>query len=449
MSKRIEALMHECLAGIDAGLTPEECLSAWPERRDELEPLLRQALLLRVAFAAKPSQEFRERARSSMMFAAGREARQAFATEPDRHFVETTRQRLLNAAGAAAQESLRAVPPPRLAFWLNARRRLLDTASGGPIVAPRSMGYAMRMGFSAAAVLLLAITVAGMAYFTSQSARPTVGQELASLDEQMDRLEQRKEAGVPVAPEVHLQLAQRIAGVAEKIGPDQTQSAVVAQELIERQKKIAADSPVAPQVEAQLAPVEERVVRIAAAQVQATLPPTRPAASATPDGSPVTSAAAAPTATQQAEPAATLEPLEPGQARLRLLPGDNAWSEFSTVDFTIQLPTSWTISGPSFGANGLTLLETNWVIVNGPGVTLRVNVGSSEIQAVIDGQLAFLRSEDGDRILAPDLLALAGGERAVIINRILDSVEYTPATPTPAPTGTPTRRPAPTATPRP
>jgi hypothetical protein len=289
-----------------------------------------------------------------------------------------------------------------------------------------------------------------MAYFTSQSARPTVGQELAVLEEQIDRLEQRKEAGVAVAPEVHLQLAQRIAGVAEKIGPDQTQSAVVAQELIERQKKIAADSPVAPQVEAQLAPVEERVVRIAAASVQATLPPTtRPAASPTASGSPVTAAAAAPSATTQPAPAATLEPLEEGQARLRLLPGDSNWSEFSTIDFSIQLPTSWTISGPSFGANGLTRLETNWIIVNGPNVTLRINVGSAEIQALIDGQLVLLRTEDGDRILAPDLLAAAGGERAVILNRILDSVVYTPATPTPEPTDTPTRAPAPTATPRP
>ncbi|HXH20473.1 MAG TPA: hypothetical protein VNN10_00475 [Dehalococcoidia bacterium] len=449
MSKRIESLMQEALAGIDAGLTPEECLSAWPERRAELEPLLRQALLLRVAYASAPREEFRQRARDKLMFVAGREARQALAAEPDPHFVRTTRQRFLNAAGASAQESLRAVPPPRLAFWVNARRRLLEAASAGPAAAPRGMSYALRMGFSAAAVLVLALTVAGMAYFTSASAKPTVGQELAALEEQIQQIEQKAEAGLPVAPEVHLAVASKLANIAEKIGPNQTQSAVVAQELIERQKKAVADSPVAPQVQAQLAPVEERVVRIAAAHVPATLEPTAPgsSAAAASGASPVTAATAAPSATSRPAPTATLAPLTGNQARLRLLPGDTGWSEFSTPTFTIELPSSWTISGVSFGADGLAQMDTNRLFVSGSGVSLNINVRSGEIQALIDGVLVLLRSDRGDRMLVPDLVAVAGGERALILTRILDSVEHE-ASPTATPTSTPTRTP-PSPTPRP
>ena len=74
--KRIEELLQECLDGYDAGLTPEECLSAFPGERAELEPLLRQALSLRVAFANSPSEDFRLDARQKLMF-AGRTRRQS------------------------------------------------------------------------------------------------------------------------------------------------------------------------------------------------------------------------------------------------------------------------------------------------------------------------------------------------------------------------------------
>ena len=64
MSKaRIEQMLQECLDGYEAGLTPEECLSAYPAHRVELEPMLRQALSLRVAYATSPSDEFRHQTR--------------------------------------------------------------------------------------------------------------------------------------------------------------------------------------------------------------------------------------------------------------------------------------------------------------------------------------------------------------------------------------------------
>ncbi len=127
--QQLEHLLQECLEGYDAGLSPEECLSAYPHVRSELEPMLRQALSLRFAFAAAPSEEFKSRGRETLLFHAGRDVSKALSKEPDREFVMDARQRFLSAAGAQAQEALRDVPPPRLPFWMNARRRLLDAAA--------------------------------------------------------------------------------------------------------------------------------------------------------------------------------------------------------------------------------------------------------------------------------------------------------------------------------
>jgi hypothetical protein len=63
VSRDIQQQLQECLDGFDGGLTPEECLSAYPRARAELEPLFRQALSLRVAFAASPKPELRFGAR--------------------------------------------------------------------------------------------------------------------------------------------------------------------------------------------------------------------------------------------------------------------------------------------------------------------------------------------------------------------------------------------------
>ena len=82
--EQIEHLLQECLEGFDAGLSPEECLSAYPHVRAELEPMFRQALSLRFAFAASPSEEFKRRGRESLMFHAGREVSQSLSKEPDR-----------------------------------------------------------------------------------------------------------------------------------------------------------------------------------------------------------------------------------------------------------------------------------------------------------------------------------------------------------------------------
>ena len=101
--EQIEHLLQECLEGFDAGLSPEECLSAYPHVRAELEPMFRQALSLRFAYAASPSEEFKRRGREALLFHAGRDVAQALSKEPDDDFVMDARQRFLNAAGAHAR----------------------------------------------------------------------------------------------------------------------------------------------------------------------------------------------------------------------------------------------------------------------------------------------------------------------------------------------------------
>ena len=447
----LDALLQECLAGLDAGLTPEECLSAWPEKRHELEPMLRQALLLRFAFASAPSEEFRARGRDKLMFAAGRDALRAFAAEPDSHFVQTTRQRLLNAAGATTLEALRAVPPPKLAFWVNARRRLLEAAAGRPAAAaPRTMAPVLRVSFSTTAVLVIALAVAGLAYFTSQSAKPTVGQEFATIEQELNQLVQQQQAGNPPPADALLDISRRYVATVEKL-PEQPQPAIAnkAAELFTGITAAAAVSPAASQqVAQQLAPVQEKVDRIFAARVDTPLsqPSTPPAPSASPIATDGISSSPVPSTATKEPPAATPVPLGPNQARLELLP--DGWSQFSTADFSVEVPNGWQISGPTFGANGLTTLDTRYIIVSATNVLLQVNVRSSEIGGIVNGLQVVLRTEDGQRIPVDQLLTIAGGELAVPLNRILESVEYTQAAPTstPPPTRTaalPTRTPTP------
>lgn len=442
MSKKLDMLLQECLAGLDAGLSPEECLSAWPAHRDRLEPMLRQAMLLRLSFAAAPSPEFRARTRERFMFAAGREARQALAVQPDPHFVQTTRLRLLNAAGAAAQEALRSVPPPRLAFWMNARRRLLEAGTTGPAAASGAMAPALRMGFSAAAVLVIAISVAAMAYFTTQSGGTTsVGAELAAIDQQLREIEQQTDLGRPASTETFIDLSKRAAAVVDRMSTEQPQAALAtkAQDVIDSIKQAASTSPDAKlQVEQQLAPAEQKLFAL-----QASTPLAQPtSAASTPVPASTTAAASAAAASPTtAVPAGTPVPLGPNQARIRAVPGDTtaglSWSELTTERFRVLLPTSWQLIGPTFGAGGIGTLDGSRIRVVEPGGTsLVIHVGSGEIQALVNGLFVVLRSEDGTRMTVDNLVAVAG-PLADELNHILESVAHTP--PAPAPTATPTR----------
>jgi len=63
----IEHLLARCLTVIEEGQTIEECLARYPDRRDELEPLLRAAQVARAAPLVIPSSGFREGSRDRMV----------------------------------------------------------------------------------------------------------------------------------------------------------------------------------------------------------------------------------------------------------------------------------------------------------------------------------------------------------------------------------------------
>jgi len=472
MSADIERMLQECLAGLDAGLTPDECLSAWPESSAELEPLLRQAMLLRLAYAANPDAAFKQRARENLMFMAGRDARQAFAAAPDPAFVAGARRRLLRAAGASAQETLRSVPPPRLAFWVNARRRLLEAAAAhSPRPAGRSPALAFRSALSAAVVALV-FAVAGLAYFASQPRTPSVSAELASIEQQLREVEQQTNTGNPEAVAKLVDLSRRISVVAQDVPPP---LAPKTNQIIEQSKqlasKVTANPVVEPEAAQQVQEVQQQLdqaQRVLAARADAFTPsalaqPTAAVPTAPPTLAPQSTAtpAPAPSSTPAASPsslaAAPIATLGPNQARIRPLTGDVTaglnWVLLETDDFQIAVPANWTIGGLHFDAAGVATLEISRVRIEDTGVVvLNVDVSTGEIQAIVgDGPALVLRTKTvlGGKRIDVNTLVSAAPAAAAELNHMLDSVVHVLPTPTPTASPSSTPPPPPSATPTP
>ncbi len=58
MANDILKIIDECLARIARGESSEQCLSDYPEKRQELEPLLKTALVLLSVPRVSPSDQF-------------------------------------------------------------------------------------------------------------------------------------------------------------------------------------------------------------------------------------------------------------------------------------------------------------------------------------------------------------------------------------------------------
>jgi hypothetical protein len=460
---KAQEILQECLAALETGLMPEECLSAWPQHRAELEPLLRQAMLLRVAHAARPREEFRKVAVEKLLFQAGSEARQAFSRQPAPDFVARTRNRFLHAAGASTQEALRDVPPPRLAFWANARRRFLEAATA-PARRPepaRPAAMALRTSLSAA-VVVLAVALAGLAYITTQASRPaSVGAELAEIDHRLSLIEQET-AIVPT--EIILDLVGRTTSLALKLDPnDQTQAPVAdkLQEIIERQNVVveknlaaaAAPSPEMQQAKQQLEIAEDRVRVLAArteptpAQSLAATP--RPAGQAVPTLVPATPTRTPPTPIPPPSP--TFAPLTGDQIRIVILEDDDtyglSWVEVTTKDLRFVYPRNWTVSGVTPNANGLATMAGANFILHGPSdLTVVVGLRDGSIQAIIGGSRVILRDDD-EVIDLLELVEIAGPLDVVAeLRYMIESLTvFAPPTPTATPVPPATATPSPAA----
>ncbi len=498
MSRELLAdLLQECLAAYDAGVAPEDCLSAYPTRRQELEPLFRQALSLRISFAASPEPEFRERAKEALMFAAGREVAHAFSARPDREFVKDarakfmhaagaqaqealravpnpdpryvarSRRRFIYAAGADAQEALRAVPPPRLPFWWNTRRNLLEAAAAKNLPQPRPMpvrrpfgSLAFQAGLSVA-VVVLAITAGAATYLTNQPATPSASAQVDDIERQLQNIEARGQAGEVVSPVEVVSLAQKTTELAEKV-KEQPSSPAAAKlsSLIEQQQNIIANAPQSPEVVK-----AQQNLTTAAASVQPS--PAAALAAATSTAVPPTATAAAPTATATSTPIPA--PLQPGQVRIGLLANDTfagmTWQEIRTANARFIAPSSWQVANVASDANGVARLVGNSVGLAGsdpvPVIVVADVEGATagQIIAVVNGQTMLLRTSDGRFISTEDLVAKAAPV-ALQLRHLLESFDITPAIsnntalppipppppPLPVATSTPTQTPAPSVT---
>ena len=437
--KSLAEHLQECLSGFDAGLSPEQCLSVFPEQRAELEPLFRHALSLRVAFAASPKPEYRERAKEKLLFAAGKDISAALVQEPDPEFVDKTRQRLVTAGGQAVHEALRAVPPPRLPFWVNARRRLLEAAQEPAYRTSRRqpMTLALRTGLTAA-VVVLALSVAGLAYITnSDNAPASFSAQYELLDQDLSELEAQAEAGIDIEPAVLNELSQRTSSLVAQIDEAQLDPVVdKLPEIIQRQREIvlatAEDtlSPALQEAELQLNEAEENVeeIRLAAAGV---------------GGLDSSQSGDEPTATFSNGVNPTLTPIPtpvpaPGLAanevKVSALPSDAtyglSWQSLETVNLYVVVPSSWTVTVPDIDSTGLGTLEVSAIRVDGPSVIILIQVDSGGVHAVIGDVIIVLRTEGagGELITADELVA--AGPLALELTHVVETIVFTglPAT---------------------
>jgi len=340
MSKaRIDQMLQDCLDGYEAGLTPDECLSAYPDRRGELEPMLRHALSLRIAYATSPSDEFRSQAREQLMFAAGRDVKLALAREPDPNFILQERTRFLNVAGAAAQEALRDVPPPRLAFWVNARRRLLEAASSTAPAPARRFGSALRYSLSAA-VVAITIGIVSFVALDGGSTTDSPDAQLAALEQQIIQLEQRTLQGQPVEASELENLADKTSSITDTIDNQDLERAEKIGGLILRQQEYLAKQTLTD--EPALAEAQQKLLE--AQQKLGGATPTTAAA--------ITSATEQPVVTAtEVLPEPTPKPLDADEVRVEPASDDIlgqlgqdyglTWQQVTTAHFSFVMPDNW------------------------------------------------------------------------------------------------------------
>jgi hypothetical protein len=422
MSKtRIEQMLQECLDGYEAGLTPEECLSAYPRSRVELEPLLRQALSLRVAYATSPREEFRHQAREQLMFAAGRDVELALASEPDANFILQERTRFLNVAGAAAQEALRDVAPPRLAFWINARRRLLEAAAGTAPAPARRFGAALRYSLSAA-VVVIAIAVAALAPLGGSDSPDSPDAALAAIEADLNSIERRTQQGEAISGAELDDLADRTTLIANSI--DQFDAARAEKigglsvRLLEVSWQIQPD-PKVTEAQQQLAEVQQRFGTTASTS------PTIAAA--------IVETTDEPALAVSEEPglAPTPEPLRPGEVRVTETDDEEyglTWQQVSTTDVSFVIPDGWDLITVEEDEDGVLRQVGTLAFDTGgdkPVIVLVTEYGQAIGQ--VSGVALQLRGPgvDGDTI-APETLADLG-EIGLALHHFVLSISTTGA----------------------
>jgi hypothetical protein len=422
---RIDQMLQECLDGYEAGLTPDECLSAYPERRRELEPLLRQALSLRIAYATNPSDEVRHQVRERLMFAAGRDVKLALARDPDPNFILQERTRFLNRAGASAQEALRDVPPPRLAFWVNARRRLLDAAPGTAPAPARRFGNALRYSMSAAAVAIV-VAIGAVVVLDGSGGTTTnpADAQLAALEQQITDLEQRSLQGQRVSTGELEDLAEKTSLITNTIDQFDDERADKIGGLILKQQDFAEQ---AASEGDDLSAVQQTLLD--AQQKLGGAEPTATAAAA------VVGPTQAPAPTATSEPAVepTPEPLAPGEVRVEDTDDttlDLAWQQVSTENFSFLIPDTWRLWVDE-GEDGELTFSGDFLALDTDGdapIIVLVTLDGETI-ARVNGVALTLREAGPDGATIPAETLAQFGDVGPALHTFVLSISLSPTTP--------------------
>ena len=420
-------MLQECLDGYEAGLTPEECLSAYNGDRAELETLLRQALSLRVAYACTPSEEFRRQAREKLMFAAGRDVKLALSSEPNPNFILQERTRFLNVAGATGQEALRDVPPPRLAFWVNARRRLLEAASSTTPAPARRFGNALRYSLSAGIVAAV-IAIAAVVSLGGHPANSADAQ-LAALEEQVTQVELLSQQGQPISGAQLDNLASLTTQVTETLNnePDLERADKIGGLILRQQevvKQVSTDEPELAQAQAKLTDAQQKLDQFAALVAS----PTVAAVVVAPTdvvSTPV------PEATAEPEPTPTREPIAEGEYRRALVRDDDTagltWEQISTSTTSFVVPTNWQVIGLGQDENGVAFLEGQYIRIDTDGaepIIIIVSPADGSVNALIQGNPALLLRGPGPagETIAPETLVGAVGDIGIPLHHFVLSI---------------------------
>jgi hypothetical protein len=425
---RIWQMLQECLDGYEAGLTPEECLSAYNGDRAELEVLLRQALSLRVAYACTPSEEFRHQAREKLMFAAGRDVKLALSGEPNPNFILQERTRFLNVAGATGQEALRDVPPPRLAFWVNARRRLLEAASNTTPAPARRFGNALRYSLSAGIVAAV-IAVAAVLSLGGHPA-DSADAQLAALEAQVTQVELLSQHGQPVSGAQLDNLASLTTQITETLNdePDLERADKIGGLILRQQevvKQVTTDEPELAQAQAKLTDARAKLDEFAALVAS----PTVAAAVVAPTD--VESSSPTPEATAEPKPTPTREPIADGEYRRALVQDDDTsgltWEKISTSTISFLVPTNWHVIGLGQDQNGVAILEGQYIRIDTDGaepIIIIISPADGSVNALIQGNPALLLrgpGPDGETI-APETLVGAVGDVGIPLHHFVLSI---------------------------
>jgi hypothetical protein len=305
----------------------------------------------------------------------------------------------------------------------------------------------MRAGLSAA-VVVIAIAVAGVAYMNSLRQPTSVNAEIDALEQQLNDVEHRTAEGQYVSPSVLAELSRRTSDLAQRLEDQQAPASEKLPALVKRQKEVISQAAPTGTAPPELVQAQQQLNQAERALAQL---PATPVTSSSSQNTPV------PTPTATSAPAVVLPPPLPGQVVVGPLPSDTTyamtWHEVRTTNVRFVIPSTWKVTNVTPLGVYVAALNSQFIGVDGGGAPVVINLATGEIAASINNQPVALRAANGAVIPIDELVARAGPS-ALAYRHMLESFKITnvaqpaPATPV-APNSTPVSSPtsAPTSTP--